>query len=187
MKKAQYFIGILFSPALTDKVQAIKENFSLQYGPTHALKTMPHITLIPPFYIYPDIEKALIKEITAWAQKQEPFMLKLKGFGYFKNKGTAVLYIGVEKDEFLETMHHDLIIFLNREFPFLKIRNDRPFHPHLTIAHRDLSLKTFTRAWPVYQHKKFEEKCRVTHFSLLHHNGKVWVPVNTFSIKQSDR
>lgn len=110
-------------------------------------------------------------------------MLKLKGFGYFKNKETVVLYIGVEKNEILETMHHDLIVLLNQEFPFLKIRNDRPFHPHLTIAHRDLAHKTFTKAWTDYQDKNFEEIGIVNRFALLQHNEKLWMPIKIFSFK----
>lgn len=183
MKKEQYFIGILFPQLLSDKVQAIKENFSLQYGPAHALKTIPHITLIPPFYTYPDIAKEIIKEITPLAQKQEPFTIKLKDFGYFKNKKNVVLYINVGTNGILQIFQHNLIMFLNQKFPSLKIRNDHPFRPHLTIAHRDLSRKTFTNAWPEYQHKKFEEKCVVNHFSLLHHNGKLWMSKSTFQLK----
>ena len=43
--------------------------------------------------------------------------------------------------------------FKNNELYKIKIDN-RPFHPHITIATRDLLKKSFYEVWPVFLKKK---------------------------------
>jgi 2'-5' RNA ligase len=69
---------------------------------------------------------------------------------------------------------------------FYKIKIDtRPFHPHITIATRDLFKKSFCEAWPVFEKESFKEEWQVNGLSVLRHNKKNWDVIYTsqFSIR----
>ncbi len=51
---------------------------------------------------------------------------------------------------------------------------NRPFHPHVTLATRDLYKKAFYEAWEFFSIKKYEANWRVNGISLLRHNKKNW-------------
>jgi 2'-5' RNA ligase len=55
----------------------------------------------------------------------------------------------------------------------------RPFHPHITIATRDLHKRAFTEAWPLFEHKKYEVQFEATGLSVLRHNTKNWDVIHT--------
>ena len=50
----------------------------------------------------------------------------------------------------------------------------RPFHPHITIATRDLTKAQFLEAWPGFEHRPLEAEWTASHISLLRHNGQTW-------------
>jgi 2'-5' RNA ligase len=57
---------------------------------------------------------------------------------------------------------------------------DQPFHPHLTLAFRDLKKPAFYKAWQEFKEKKCEATFSVTEIVLLKHNGKIWNVYNNF-------
>ena len=65
----------------------------------------------------------------------------------------------------------DFIISQNK-FPIKK--DDRSFHPHVTLATRDLYKKAFQEAWEIFSKKKYEALWIVNGISLLRHNKKNW-------------
>ncbi len=54
------------------------------------------------------------------------------------------------------------------------IKEDRPFHPHLTIATRDLRKKAFYEAWEHFKKKEYAAEWITEGISLLRHNKKNW-------------
>ena len=50
----------------------------------------------------------------------------------------------------------------------------RPFHPHITIATRDLHKKDFNEALTFFERKKFKAEWEAGGLSLLRHNSKNW-------------
>ncbi|MBK5277935.1 MAG: 2'-5' RNA ligase family protein, partial [Bacteroidia bacterium] len=57
---------------------------------------------------------------------------------------------------------------------------DMPFHPHLTLAFRDLKKPMFEKAWEEFKSKEYSESFAAKHFTLLKHNGKVWESLKDF-------
>jgi 2'-5' RNA ligase len=57
---------------------------------------------------------------------------------------------------------------------------DKPFHPHITLAFRDLKKDKFEIAWQEFKGKKYTEKFDVNGITLLKHDGKVWIPYANF-------
>ena len=60
-----------------------------------------------------------------------------------------------------------------RQNPWYKIKIDeRPFHPHITIATRDLFKRSFHEAWPIFEKETFEAEWEANALSVLRHNKK---------------
>lgn len=145
----------------------MKERFDC----TVALRSPAHITLIPPFWIKEEIETKLKDSIKNFSQQQTSFELNLRNFSAFK---PGVIYVDVEPSESLNKLHLELqeswsVINL---FPIEK--HERPFHPHITIATRDLSKRSFHEAWDIFKEKRYGATWIVNSISLLRHNQKNW-------------
>jgi 2'-5' RNA ligase len=56
----------------------------------------------------------------------------------------------------------------------------RKFHPHVTIAFRDLKKSAFYEMMEEYQQASYSAVFPVTSFYLLKQTGKVWVPFSEF-------
>ncbi|MGZ5209988.1 MAG: RNA 2',3'-cyclic phosphodiesterase, partial [Kaistella sp.] len=55
------------------------------------------------------------------------------------------------------------------------------FHPHLTVAYRDLTFENFKKAWEEYEKKTFEDSFLVDKICLFKHDSQKW---NLLSIKK---
>jgi 2'-5' RNA ligase len=56
----------------------------------------------------------------------------------------------------------------------------RPFHPHVTIAFRDLTKENFEQAWQHYSGKPFKESFAANSLSLLKLTGDGWIILKSF-------
>ncbi|GEP94663.1 2'-5' RNA ligase [Chitinophaga cymbidii] len=169
-----YFIALLPTAEVGKEIIKIKQDFAEQYGPTYALKVLPHITLQVPFTADPSLERAFCEELTEFAKTQAPFEVSLNGFGTFPNKQNRVLFINVEKSETMSAMHRQLINFLRKEFGFSTMLARTGFTPHVTVAFKDLDDAQFEKAWPEYENKEYTASFKVNNLYFLRHNGKSW-------------
>jgi 2'-5' RNA ligase len=62
-------------------------------------------------------------------------------------------------------------------------KDDRPFHPHVTIATRDLYKKSFYESWDHFKEKKYKAEWIAKDLSLLRHNKKNWDVIATSQFK----
>jgi 2'-5' RNA ligase len=53
---------------------------------------------------------------------------------------------------------------------------DEPYHPHMTLAFRDLRKSDFSKAWSDFSTKDLRVDFKVDGVTLLRHSGKEWVP-----------
>ncbi|MFI5186398.1 MAG: 2'-5' RNA ligase family protein [Chitinophagales bacterium] len=166
-----YFIALVAPKEINDEVLKWKQLMKERFDCLVALRSPAHITLIPPFWMANTLENELENVITGFSQKQISFEINLKNFSAFKPK---VIYIDVTPNESLQRLYLQLQDFLivSNQFPF--IQEDRPFHPHVTIATRDLHKKTFQEAWDIFKEKKYQGSWITNGISLLKHNQKNW-------------
>jgi 2'-5' RNA ligase len=101
-----------------------------------------------------------------------PMEIELKDYGCFQSR---VIFIDVAKNKALEEMQSRLVTFCKQE---LKLFNAdyqaQPFHPHVTIAFRDLKKPMFDKAWNEFRDKKYHATFVCDHLSLMKHDGKFW-------------
>lgn len=165
-----YFIALMPDEKIQKEVTAFKHYCQRHFGAAHALKSPPHITLIPPYRWGAERLGPLRDTLDLFAMGQEPFTLQLQDFGAFAPR---VIYVQVGENKQLEALHASLLRKLEEAFDYQDKRAVR-FHPHLTIAHRDLSQQAFHQAWPFFSRQQYRRKFYVDRLVLLHHHNHRW-------------
>ena len=178
MSSPLYFIALVTTGALAEKIRQIQVYCSETYQSKKALRSPPHVTLVPPFRQDESIENILREKLTPFFQKYSPFTLELNGFGRFDNR---VIFIRPEKNPYLQKLEEELRHFLSADFSFIERTPSRAYNPHITIASGDLRKKIFPSAWQEFEHKTFNDRWNVTSAHLLRHDGKVWNPAIEFA------
>jgi len=177
-----YFIALVLPEKINDDILKWKLFMKDHFDCVAALRSPAHITLVPPFWMKDDLENKLTDAITQFSQHQVPLEISLKNFAAFKPR---VIYAEVLSTPYLQTLHSQLfeyLIALDR-FPIKK--DDRSFHPHVTIATRDLHKKAFHAAWEEFKNKSYNAVTWIDGISLLKHNQKNWDVVFTSQFQNS--
>jgi 2'-5' RNA ligase len=178
-----YFIALVLPPALNEKILRHKNFMLEQYGCRVGLKSPAHLTLVPPFWMEEEREPALRAAMEMLAAGTTPFSLATDNFSHFKPK---TIFIALAHNTALHTLKKNSdAYFTEHSIPGLKIE-ERPFHPHITIATRDLHKKDFYEAWQFFEQKTFMETWMADGISLLKHNKKNWDVVYTSQFKNAE-
>jgi len=175
-----YYIAIVAPEEINQQVLKWKNYFKENFGCSVALKSPAHITLIPPFWMKEDLENDLMNSIKEFSATKNKFEINLIGFGSFKPK---VIFIDIVKSAMLNGLYQSLTDFIYTQNKFPIKKDDRPFHPHVTLATRDLYKKAFREAWEVFSKKKYEASWIVNGISLLRHNKKNWDVIFTSQLE----
>jgi 2'-5' RNA ligase len=180
MRSPLRLIAILPPETLSAYVRAEQQRIADTWGPRHALRTPPHITVIPPIEVGED-RIALLEEVAAQlAPAHASFTLRLRGFGAFAPK---VLYIRPVRNVELDDLHRDWRRRLDEAMPGVLARYpDKPYRPHLTLAHRDVEEAQFHAMWAHYGEKRLDISFRVKSFAILDHNRSGWIVRREFAI-----
>jgi 2'-5' RNA ligase len=170
--KQLYFIAIIPPSPTLEEAQELKNYFQEKYNSKAALNSPPHITLHMPFEWKEEKEAQLIEKISCFANTQVSFDLKLSNFNCFEPR---VIFIDVIKNEKLELLQKNLHRFCKKELNLFNANyKEHAFHPHLTLAFRDLKKPEFVKAWIEFKERKFEATFAVNALTLLKHDGKKW-------------
>ena len=164
----RFFIALVPDNDLKLKLEEIKNSFAKNFNSHHALKLPPHITLIPPFKLRQEAEAPLIQVLRPTAENTNSFKLQLNDFGAFPPR---VIFIDVINNFALNNLFNQLYVNAPQLFP---AKSQREYHPHITIATRDLKKQKFEEAWSVFRKLEFRETFPVHSLSLFVHNGKTW-------------
>lgn len=182
-RRKLYFIGIVPPSPLYEAVMEIKQYVYEQYESKGALKSPPHITLHMPFKWEEQKEEKLIGLLSEFVANcpVKPFELRLKNFACFEPR---VIFIGVEKSEPLLILQQELKRFCKVKLNLFNATfKEHAYHPHLTVAFRDLKKTDFYKAWNEFKDKLFEGNFIVNEFVLLKHNGQVWEKFRSFPLQ----
>ncbi|HCX22380.1 MAG: 2'-5' RNA ligase [Flammeovirgaceae bacterium] len=167
-----YFVALVPPEPIKSQVWQMKEEVLEKYGSKAALKSPAHVTLHMPFTFRVDREDRIIDCLkTAIADKKQ-FEITHDGFGCFEPR---VIYVNVDKTEPLEILKADVVKQMRLD---LKLQNadykNLPFHPHMTIAFRDLKKPVFQEAWTAYENREYRASWKCDSVCLLKHNGAGW-------------
>ncbi len=176
MSVNKYFIAIVIPPPLQQQIEDVKQELFSRYGLKGALRSPAHITLHRPFEWKAEKEEALISKL-----KSFPFepggTIVLENFNCFAPR---VIYVGVEQTQVLSDLYQELKKYALRELKLLNEVNDlRGFHPHVTVAFRDLKKNRFEEIWAEYKDRKIGGEFELKGFSLMRHEG-IWKEIAFF-------
>lgn len=180
---AKYFVAVIPPQPLYDEVRKLKEHFRDVYGSSAAMRSPAHITLHMPF-LWPDRKVPellkLMEETSAGISETE---VVLDGFGKF---GDRVIFIRAESTDGLREIRDALVWnFRTKLNLFNADYKDLPFHPHMTVAFRDLKKPAFRDAWSKFRITKFTSVFPITAVCLLKHDGSAWKEWKFFSLKEN--
>jgi 2'-5' RNA ligase len=164
MGKRKYFIAIILRDQALAQAEGVKQEIAEKFGVKGALRSPAHITLHRPFE-WKEENEPLLREKLRSFKTDGPLDIKLQGCDAFSKR---VIYFGVQADDRLRQLHSSLKSFARRELGLLNEWDDtRGFHPHVTVAFRDLKTKNFQQVWDFVQAVDFSHKMIVSGFSLL--------------------
>lgn len=175
-----YFIAIVLPQHLNEKVLNYKNMMLEKYNCTVGLKSPAHITLVPPFWMEDQKEQQLISDIENLSNYLYPFHISTNNFSAFKPR--TIFIEPILTDELFKVKKATDNLFRNNSLYNITIET-RPFHPHITIATRDLFKKSFYEIWPWFAEKKFMEEWITEGISILRHNKKNWDVIYTSQFK----
>jgi 2'-5' RNA ligase len=175
-----YFIALVAPDEINQHALQWKLMMKERFGCEVALRSPAHITLIPPFWMKDEMENDLISALDNFSKSESGFDIVLRNFNHFKPK---VIFIDVVKNGSLISLQQTLENYLisTEKIPIKK--DDRPFHPHVTIATRDLHKKAFYEAWEYFKDKNYEAEWLAQEISILRHNKKNWDVIHTSQFK----
>lgn len=167
-----YFLALIPGEPIKAEVMAFKKEVEVKFNSKAALRSPPHITLHMPFKWKTAKEDELVEKLSGFRFDQYPLTVDLDGFDFFEPR---VVFVNVIKNEPLTKLQKELNAYIRRH---LKIFNadykDRGFHPHMTIAFRDLKKSVFPEAKACYEHRAYVRSFEVSDFCLLKHDGRQW-------------
>ena len=173
----KYFIAIVPPEPLLSDIQNIKQCISDNYQSKGALRSPGHITLHMPFSFAENKEGKLIECLNRF-QFKTTFPISLHNFNCFEPR---VIFINVEDQTELFNLQKQLVNHIKRYLNIFNQSDDmRGFHPHVTIAFRDLKKPVFYKIWEDYKAKSFSESFICNSFSLLKHQNDEWVVLTKF-------
>jgi 2'-5' RNA ligase len=175
----KYFIAIIPPEPLFSKIESLKKEISETYNTKASLRSPAHITLHMPFEWKEDKESELIRKLRDLEFNYE-FQIELKNFSVFSPR---VLFIDVIGNELLSRLQKDLTRHMKSRLNiFNEAESERAFHPHLTVAFRDLRKNEFHKAWEKFRNEVFSATFPVKSFWLLKHDGKRWNQLFEFTL-----
>jgi len=172
MNEALYFLAIIPDSKTCEDIMSFKEMSAELFDSKASLRSPPHITLHMPFKWKESKEEILLQKLNSFQFENDPFEVNLRGFDGFTPK---VIFVDVEENEPLGQLQKELVTHVRKELYILNADyKDRPFHPHITVAFRDLRKARFEEAKTHFSAIKYESTFEVNGFHLLKHDGKKW-------------
>lgn len=177
-----YFIALIPPEPLREQIQQLKLEVAEKFESSHSLNAPPHITLISPFRISHDKISGLQSILKVYAQGHYPFRVQLKNFATFPPR---VIFIDVKITDTLRQFQSKLEQIIRTDYAFGYNYQERPFHPHVTLAFKDLSKENFYKAWDEFEDRNINEDFLAARLHLLKHNGEVWEISSSYPLKKS--
>lgn len=178
-----YFIALVPPSPIYEEALALKNYFKEHYNSKASLNSPPHITLHMPFRWKETKEDELVQKFESFTKRFDPIKVCLDNFSAFAPR---VIFIEVIKTEALESIQKDVQRFCKKELNLFNANyKELAFHPHLTLAFRDLKKPVFKKAWEEFEKKEYKAEFIADKIALLKHTGKVWEVFKAFNLESS--
>ena len=175
-----YFLAIVPPSPIYEEVSAMKRLVSDRFNSKGALRSPPHITLHMPFGWRSDREDKLINLLSDFNPSVDRLEVTLKNFNWFEPR---VIYVDVLPNDDLRRIQHELVRYVRKNLGLINADyKERGFHPHMTIAFRDLNKAMFLEAREYFKHETYDATFIAHDFALLRHNVQHWDILRLFEL-----
>lgn len=178
---AKYFIALVPEGPIQEDATALKGEMRDLFNIKYALKSPAHVTLKMPFNYNELKEERLISKLEKFFGSYAPFDLKFNDFDRF---GRRVIFIALKSSDALVNLQEALGNFCKFELKLAKELSDLTFHPHMTIAFKDIKPKNFDIYWAHFKNKRFKAHFPVKDIALLKRLDGRWEVVHRFILKE---
>ncbi|MFM2385954.1 MAG: hypothetical protein RL660_711 [Bacteroidota bacterium] len=179
-EKSMYYIAILCPLEIDEQMDNYKQFMRANYGCEMAGKSPAHVTLVNPFFLSEGKHKDLIEKLEAFDSIVTDVDIVVDGFNHFDNR---VIFADVLGNENLTALQEQLENYLrNTGFPFIR-EAKKPFHPHVTIATRDIKPEHFDAAWANFEGKTFQGSFSTNSIHVMKLVDEKWVHDKQFILK----
>jgi 2'-5' RNA ligase len=159
-----YFVAVLCPAEMDRKITDFKYWMRDRFGCKVALKSPAHITLVPPFRIVADQEENLSGVLNSLTTTTKKIQVKVDGFDHFDKR---VLFVNVKSNPLLKVLKEETEEHFAYNLGGAIKKDQRKFHPHITIANRDLKASDFEESWKYFSGLLYQETFSVAEVSLL--------------------
>ncbi len=185
-----YFIACLLPDEIAADIRHFQQTAAQRFHSRRALRNPVHITLIPPFR-FPNTKnknakpEILLQRLKTFFQKNKTLHLytkihlQINGFAAFPPR---VIFAEVLPNEHLTKLQASLQKATSDLTGLPSTVSKRPFHPHITIAYRDLRENVFPSALRYFQAQPYQAEFDLKHVSLLIHQNKKWQVLKNFQL-----
>lgn len=168
----KYFLAIVPDGPIQDKCTEIKNEIRDKFNVKYALKSPAHVTLKMPFSYNEAKEEKLIQLLRNFLIPVESFPISVGGADTF---GKRVIFLKVKADDRLTKLQSGLKEFCKRELKLIDELSDRNFHPHMTIAFKDLREIHFDTILNLVKKQPIKEDFQVERITLLKRIDGRWI------------
>ncbi len=166
-----YFIAVVPPADIRNEITKIKEDIRDLYGSAHALRSPPHITLHMPFKWSSRKKRSLSQSLGQLSSEIKDFEIELKDFDCFRPR---VIFVNVLPCKELDQLQKKVVKTMRSLNVLNADYKNKPFHPHVTVAFRDLRKSEFFKAWDHYQSQQISFTFQARELVLLKHDGHRW-------------
>lgn len=136
----KYFLAIVPEGSIQENCLEIKNLIKEKFNIKYALKSPGHVTLKMPFSYNEAKEELLVTKLRGFLTSFAGFPLEFSGVGSF---GRRVIFLKAEGGDSLINFQLQLKNFCRMKLNLVEELSDRNFHPHMTIAFKDLKDQHF--------------------------------------------
>lgn len=168
-----HFIGVLLPEDLEETLENCRNYMNRTYGCKSGHGTPVHITLIPPFCLQKefsteDLKDGIEKSIL---NRQLGFTARIENFDSF---GDRTIFANVIPDENWTKLRNETLKGILTACPGSTRKDKRPFHPHSTVANRDIPQGTIPDALKVLNELNLIKSFPVDNITIFERNGSRW-------------
>lgn len=172
MSESLYFIAIVPPADTLERIHQLKLEVIEKFGSKHAMNAPAHITLHMPFRWRDKRMEELTEAMRFINEGIVPFKVELKDFGFFEPR---VVYVDVMPNAALIDLQRKVQSTVRTHLKLVNTNyKDQVFHPHMTIAFRDLKKPQFFEAKAYFEEQSFSSQFQVEEVKLLKHDGGRW-------------
>ena len=180
----RYFIAIVPENPLFDLIEGLKLEANKICGTKASLRSPSHLTLHMPFLFNSSKEEFLTSSIAESISTISRFNISTHKMGFF---GERVIFLDVIQNEELRVCQKKIVEVMKKCQIFNQADSLMPFHPHFTVAFRDITKKQFSVLWSFFSDKQFDFTFTVSKIELLRFSEeeKKWRIINSIPIHES--